>query len=496
MIIGFGRTLNMAVAAGTLIVLSRIMPDRQSYGAICQLIMVYVIFSQIFAAGLPQSTYYFLPRYQGGERRGFLLQTIILLLLSGLLLGLALYACADLLARLLGNPLLADLLRAFAPYPFFMLPTLAVEGTLLHSQRPLAVVVFTTAIRVGMFLSLTVPTLLQASLLHTVQVWLVHGVIMCLIALALMLSTVRGLPCSWHARMLRDEWSFSLPLAGVTVAMLGAKYLDRFCVSHAFGADAFGMYTNATVDIPTVVVVANATSTVLTAEFSRRSSQGDDTAIVAIWHSAIRKSAALAFASLGFLAFWSHETMRLLFSARFADSGTIFSIYLWTIPINMFNLQPLYIAAKATGVLAIQVVFDIALGVLLVPLGGYLWGVPGMAIGAVATAYLANIIGIHWYVRRLTTIGWKAFMPWRQLGLLLCAALGAGGLCRLAATLLPAGWTHFVIYGMALGIFLGGYLGGLYLLRLHTLLLPAAWSRRVQRLLGNKRAPKTMASER
>ena len=53
-IIGIGRFINITVAAGTLMVLARVMPDKVSYGAVGQLIMLYMVFSQIFSVGLPR----------------------------------------------------------------------------------------------------------------------------------------------------------------------------------------------------------------------------------------------------------------------------------------------------------------------------------------------------------------------------------------------------------------------------------------------------------
>ncbi|HEY3418701.1 MAG TPA: hypothetical protein VGM23_17640, partial [Armatimonadota bacterium] len=73
-IIGAGRLVTMAIAAGTMMVLARIMPDKESYGTVMQLLMLYLLFSQVFSIGLPQAVNYFLPRYQGGEQRGFLTQ--------------------------------------------------------------------------------------------------------------------------------------------------------------------------------------------------------------------------------------------------------------------------------------------------------------------------------------------------------------------------------------------------------------------------------------
>lgn len=480
-IIGIGRFLNIAVAAGTLMVLARVLPDKVSYGAIGQIIMLYMVFSQIFSVGLPQSTYYFLPRYAGGERRGFVLQTILLLMLAGLVLGLGMYFSAEVLGRLLGNAMLPDLLRVFAVYPFFMLPTLAVEGTLLHAKRPLATVLFNSLIRVGMFCALVIPSLLHAPLAQTIRIWMGVGAVMWVASIILMLSTVRGLPLVWRREMLKEEWTFSLPLAGVTLLTIAANNVDRFLVSNAFGAAAFGIYANAAIDIPTVTTITTAVSTVLMAEFSRRVALGEMKELLDIWHRAVTRSAVLIFASLGFLAFWAHETMRLLFSDRFAESGAIFSVFVWVIPLKLIAAQSLFVALGATRVLAGITAVGLVLGACFVYLGGQLFGLPGMAVGSVLTGYVNMTLAVYYLSGRLTDIGLRNFLPWRRVGAIMLLSLVAGAISRGLFYLVMRHWPTLAAYALALIVFLLCYTAGLSFLHLHHLLIPSRLLRRFGR---------------
>jgi len=490
-VIGIGRFLNIAVAAGTLMILARVLPDKVSYGAVSQIIMLYMVLSQIFSVGLPQSTYYFLPRYEGGERRGFVFQTILLLMLSGSVLGAGMYFGADALGRLLGNAMLPDLLRIFAVYPFFMLPTLAVEGTLLHAKRPVATVLFNSLIRVGMFGALVIPSVLHVSLAQTLRIWMGVGAIMWVAAVLLMLSTVRGLPLVWRRDMLKDEWAFSLPLAGVTLLTIAAYNIDRFLVSNTFGAAAFGIYANAAIDIPTVTTVTTAVSTVLMAEFSRRVALGEMKELLEIWHRAITRSAVLIFTSLGFLAFWAHETMRLLFSERFAESGVIFSVFVWIIPLKLIAAQSLFVALGATRVLTGITAFGLVMGAIFVYSGGQLFGLPGMAVGSVLTGYLNMSLAVYYLSSRLTDIGLRHFLPWRRIGMVLLMALAAGAISRGLFWLGMRHWPMLAAYCVALIVFLLCYTAGLSLLHMHHLLIPSRLLRRFQR--STSPADETMA---
>jgi O-antigen/teichoic acid export membrane protein len=347
-----------------------------------------------------------------------------------------------------------------------------VEGTLLHVNRPATIVWYNASMRVGMFCALVIPTLLHLTLTTTVAIWMADAGVMWVIALWLMFSTVRGLPFAWHREMLGEEWKFSLPLAAVSILGISSNYIDRFLVSHQFGAAAFGIYTNGTIEIPTVTMVTNTIAVVLMAEFSRLTSRGDHAAVLPIWHRAMVKTSIFIFASLGFLAFWGHEVMRILFSARFAASGDIFTIYVWIVPLFLFAMQPLYVSLGATRILIAITAFDLLLAIILTPLGGYYFGIIGMAFGAILARYIGTWLWIHWYVRWLTNIGWRAFMPWGKTGLALVLAVLAGGLSRLLHLWLAPRWPEITLVILAGIGYLALYLSGLHLARLLPFVLP------------------------
>lgn len=474
-IIGFGRLLNTAAASATLMVIARVLLDRESYGAICQLMMVYMILSQIFTAGIPQSIYYFLPRYQNGERKGFMVQAMAILMGSGLVLGVGLFFGAEVIGRLLHSPLLPPLLRIFALYPFFMLPTVCVESAMLHYDRPTASVVFNMIARVGMFCSIVIPSLLHTSLTLIMWSWVGMAGLVWVVAMLMIFSTVNGLSFTWHREMLREEMAFSVPLAVGNLLLLSGVYLDRFLVSNLYGTDAFSIYNNATIVILTLGMIGNASSVVLTSEFSKRTSRGDYASFLKIWNTAMMKAAVILFAAMGFLAFWTHDTMSLLFSQRFAASGEVLLIYVWSIPALLVIMQSLFVSMGATRMMLWITLVGLAMQAACVFGFHYLFGFYGIAIGAVTARYLGVIFGSHIFVNKVTSIGWKQFMPWVKVTVSLITALSAGALSRLVTFTPIHSLPPIVGYGIAFVVFVLLYLGGLHLVRLLNYLIPVQY---------------------
>jgi O-antigen/teichoic acid export membrane protein len=398
-----------------------------------------------------------------------------------------LFLGADALGAALRSPDLPDLLRIFAVYPLCMLPTVAVEAALLTVNRPATATIFSAAMRLVAFGALVVPIWRKSPLPYAVGWWMVASAVAGVVAIGLTLSTVRGQAVRWSPSMLRDVWRFSLPLVALTAISLCGTYLDRFLVSHFFGVATFGTYANATVEVPTVTTVTNATAVVLMAEFARCAAAGEHGRMLATWRSATTKTAVLVLASFGFLAFWGHETMRLLFSQRFADSGAIFTIYVWAMPLYLFALRPLYVAMGATRVLAWLTAADVVAGSLLMVILGRLYGAPGIALGVVAAGYLGATLWLLVFTRRIVPVALRAFMPWRDIGVTLLVALGAGGAVRLAHDLLAPPWPPLVDYLAALGVYLPLYALGLRLVGLWGV-VPMPWRRRQRLEAGGQRS--------
>ncbi|HEY3416911.1 MAG TPA: oligosaccharide flippase family protein, partial [Armatimonadota bacterium] len=382
---------------------------------------------------------------------------------------------ADQLGHLLRSPRLPALLHIFAWYPLFMLPTLMVENTMLYHHRPLTAVIYNMLVRLGMFCSLVIPTWLGFYLSRTIGIWMISAGIMSGIALAIIFSTVRRQPCIWHRRMLVETGKFSLPLAAVTLLNLCAGYMDRILVSALFGAAVFGVYSNATLEIPTVSMITNSTAVVLFAEFSRQTAAHGAASILDTWHRATAKTGVLVLASFGFLVFWARETMELLFSHRFADSGAIFSLYVWEIPLELFIMRPLYLASGASLLLSVLSVIDLLNTSLWMLLFGHLWGVNGVVIGRMLSGAMVISPSVTIYVRRITHIGWKAFMPWKTLGLTILIALASGALSKVLHFLLPSTWPLLLVFGLALTLYLLCYLLLLHAARLLELVVPARY---------------------
>ena len=254
---------------------------------------------------------------------------------------------------------------------------------------------------------------------------------------------------------------------------LSTAYLDRFLVSHYFGPAIFGTYTNASMEVPTVSMVTNAMAVVLTSELCKQQPTKDNPTDILIWKAAIAKAAVVLFASFGFLAFWAPETMRVFFSDRFADSGAIFRIYVWVIPIQMLLLQPLLIARGIPHLMIYFRLLGFGLELLFVLTLGHFFGLFGIPVGVVLSQYLSTSLSLYWFNNRYASVSWKTLLPFDIMGICLLVALGAGALSWLTHLVLPAKLPLLLRFGVGLCLFLVCYLAGMYKARLISSVVPS-----------------------
>src|SRR5690606_16120097 len=124
-----GSLSAFAFAIVSSMVLSRYF-DKHDYGTYKQVMYVYGSLVVVFTLGLPRAFSYFLPRIIKGQAKDLISKINAVLLGLGISMSLFLFLGAELISAFLNNSDLTIPLRYFSLVPFFMLPTLGLEGIL------------------------------------------------------------------------------------------------------------------------------------------------------------------------------------------------------------------------------------------------------------------------------------------------------------------------------------------------------------------------------
>lgn len=428
----FGLSLVLAA------VLSRLM-TASDYGTYLQVLYVYSTLLLLFSLGLPSCYSYFLARVPLEQGRAVVRKLGGLLVALGAVFSLLLFAGADVLSQLLGNPELAPNLRWFAPIPLVLMPVIGVESILIVYDRVRLLALYVCAGRLLVLVCVVAAVrFFAAGATGAVIAFVAASCVTAAVGAALSYLPFRGIASCRCALSYRDFFRFALPIFNAGLYGFVIASSSRFFVSRYFGADEFAIFSNGFRELPLSTMVAASAGAVLFPEFSRMSADGVDRAgCVALWRSAVYKSASLIYPLSMFCGLFAPEIMEFLFGEKYRCASVLFRM---AIAVGFMRVLPYSSLLFALGKARYFARAHLLTTCLLVALD--VWCVrcfPSLAAIAavsVGTTYfcLALLLGC---LSRTLEVGMGRLMPFRSLGLLLGVSASACGAARIAATCLP-----------------------------------------------------------
>jgi O-antigen/teichoic acid export membrane protein len=231
--------------------------------------------------------------------------------------------------------------------------------------------------------------------------------------------------------ILRDQLSYAIPLGAAGILMIVQTDLHNYFVANHFGPALFAVYSLGTLQLPLMGLLQEAANSVLITRVSILQQHGEHREIILLLARAARKLAAVYFPVYVFLMLAGREFIRVMFTARFADSWPIFAVNLTLLPLGIVLLDPLFRAYQRERYFLLRL--RLALAVVLI---ATLWlftarlGLLGVIAVVVAIAVFERaVMAIHF--ARLLGVTGRDMSLLRDVGQLALAALGAGAVAEL-----------------------------------------------------------------
>lgn len=305
--------------------------DRGEFGTYKQLFQILTTFMTALYLQVPMSAYYFMPR-EPNKRLQVAMNIILFYLVVGLLTALVFAAYPTWITYIFHNPALDQ-----------HIPLLGVALTLwLIASNveifPLALGDVRTASRfivlaqISKSLIMISAALMFGSLRAVLWGSIIQGAIQC----AFMLGYVHFRIGSLKARLdqlfdwslLRRQLSNSLPYGGGATAQSLQVDLHNYFVSHYFSAASFAVYANGCFQVPLISLLQSSFRDALTPEVARLEASGDYRAIIQAWLNAMRRLSFVILPACALLFVVRRELIVTLFTEAYADSASIFAVYL------------------------------------------------------------------------------------------------------------------------------------------------------------------------
>jgi O-antigen/teichoic acid export membrane protein len=441
--LGTANAIDYALQFVLPIVLTRAF-DPEDFGRY-RLLWLAVSTLMVLPLFMPESLYYFLPRSDRPARRLYINQTMIFLVIVGVLAALALSQW---------NPLLpASLALLEAGHPF-LIPLFA----LLWLVASLLDVLPTVDERVGW----QARAVIGLSLLRTVALGSVAlvthdfvAVVWTLIAftgfkLALLLFYVashHGLGAPFIRReTFAGQFRHAAPF-GFSGTLYGLRaQADQWVAAALFTVTQFASLSIATVLGPMVNLFRKSVNHVFLPSMSRLHSAGDVRAMLDLNSRANALVALMVYPLLAFMFVFAEPVVTLVYTATYVDAAPVLRLYIVGLVFFVVELNSILLLLKQ-GPFAMRVNgVALALSVPLSVLGALHFGLFGAALGSVAMIQGERIVSLR-RISRLTGEPVSALQDWSKLAAVLAASVAAAALAGLAAR----GWSFAPLATVALG---------------------------------------------
>jgi len=326
--VAIGSFCSFGIGIVSSMILSRYL-NKADYGTYKQVLYVYHTLLTVFTLGLPKAYSYFLPRVAKNQAKSLINKLTYLFFALGTIFFLLLFFGSTAIANVLNNPDLGKALRLFAVVPMLLLPTMGLEGILSTYRKTQFLAIYTIATRTLMLLCIALPVMLfDLGYMEAILGFVVSSAITCVLALNLKYYPVRNEGKEKCDVSIREIFQFSLPLLYASLWGIIITSTDQFFISRYFGNEVFAEFSNGSMELPFIPMIAGACSTVLSPIFSRLKHEEVDfkKVVYPLWISVFEKTAKLAYPLLAFCWVFSEPIMVLLYGQQYACSSIYFKI--------------------------------------------------------------------------------------------------------------------------------------------------------------------------
>lgn len=320
--------------------------NKADYGTYKQVMYVYHTLLTIFTLGLPKAFSYFLPRVELAQSRSLIRKITNLFFLLGGVFSLLLFVFSPQIALILKNPELTKALRIFAIVPFFLLPTMGLDGILATFRQSKYIALYHISTNIFKLLCVALPVMVW-NLGYEQALWgfVVASFITFLLALYLKYLPVKNEGNEKCEITYKDIFRFSIPLLTASLWGILIHSADQFFVSRYFGNEVFAEFSNGSMELPFVGMIVGACATVLSPIFSRLSHEKVDPKkeVYPLWMSVFEKTAKLIYPLVIYCMVFADVVMVTLYSGKYVDSQNYFRIKLITNFFTLISYGPLII---------------------------------------------------------------------------------------------------------------------------------------------------------
>lgn len=395
-VVVFARIITTVVDLAIVIATIKIL-SKTDFAIIGYLLMIHEVARNIATLGFPESVFYYFERVSGSARRGFILQTVSILLVTAVVSAILVYGISFVVPSLLPDwELLAveqvqDLIPLMAVVVFFEIPTWPTTNVLLAANKQSQAAWYEMLTSALIFICLVGPLSLGYGLDIAVYGLMGYAIIRFFGSWIWIHTALPAGRITDSKITVKQQIDFAVPLGLSSLVSKLNRYADKFVVSVMLPASAYAEYTIGAQEVPIIRVIPFAVGSVLISRYVAYQIESKKEELLELWYKGIEK-VSLLVVPLTFTAIIAAPDLITLIAETdttdYSNAVLPFQIFNLIVLLRVTNYGSILQAFGDTkGVLYLSINLVMANIILSIPLT-YLYGITGTALGTlIANTY-------------------------------------------------------------------------------------------------------------
>jgi O-antigen/teichoic acid export membrane protein len=362
----------------------------EDYGEFRQAFLIYEIFSPLFSLGFPVSIYYFLSKRNQSNYPNVVKELFTIIITSILIIFCLLFLITKFLEINIIVHRSIFLKYFLALLVFCISSAIIVVGTnyLIYIKKEK----LAASISIGFMLFFLITAYVQ---IFFTKDPLSFAILRSVVYLVFMLTILKITSNFHFLLVTRTKLyyylKFTIPVFLAGYIGLLSQNTDKIIISNFFSVAEYGIYINGAFEVPFVGMITVALSTAFLAQYSKLCAEGNMKDAHKIFNEIAKTTSLVIFPLFIYLIFNTQNVIVFLFGAEFIKSADIFFIYLFLLPIRIVFYGPALIAMGKQKVFMVRSIIELLLNIILSLILVKLLGIWGVAIGTIISVYLWSV---------------------------------------------------------------------------------------------------------
>lgn len=206
---------------------------------------------------------------------------------------------------------------------------------------------------------------------------------------------------------IKEHLKLGGPLIAATLLSGSAQFVDGFIVTSYFDEETFAVFRYGARELPLAMLLANALSNAMLPDFAKEKQLTQNLQKL---KESVTRLVHWLFPVTALMLLISHPVFPIIFNPRFAESATIFNIYLLIIISRLLLPQTLLNGLKISKPIMIAAFLELILNVSLSLILVKFYGIAGIAF-ATFIAYLFEKIYLSVVVKKKLNVALSEYIP-------------------------------------------------------------------------------------